>query len=446
MSIKDKKEILEETVELANKAGINSCDVIFSEGQSFNTSAQNGEVETYKLSASKTIGIRVIHNQRVGLSYSESLDTDSLKIMIDKAIENSKFSKVNQLEVISNESKESFVFEEQTKLEEPKKLVELALELEKKTLAKDKRIAAVPYNGVSQSSSSLSYLNSNGSFTFESDYSFSCYTSALIRDGVKNSMHYKGSLAKSMNKLNLDKCIEESYKHASQWLDASSLKSGKYSVIFELSQLESLFSAFMGVFSAKASMEKNNPLAEKYGKEIFSSKLSIKDCPNYEKSLFKSKVDAEGFLQEDLTLVDKGVLANFFHNSVTSKHFKTQNNFRASRGARTPLGVSGSNILISKGDCSEKDIQSGEYLHIYSMQGLHSGLNFMSGDFSFGASGYLMNNGEVIRAVNGVTVAGNFYKMLVEIESLGDEIIGNDAYSFMSPQIRFSNLTIAGNA
>ena len=78
------------------------------------------------------------------------------------------------------------------------------------------------------------------------------------------------------------------------------------------------------------------------------------------------------------------------------------------------------------------------------MQGLHSGLNFMSGDFSFGASGYLMKDGEVTQAVNGITVAGNFYDMLLEIDCIGKDVKANSSYGFFSPDIRFSQLTIAG--
>ena len=69
----------------------------------------------------------------------------------------------------------------------------------------------------------------------------------------------------------------------------------------------------------------------------------------------------------------------------------------------------------------------------------------MSGDFSFGASGYLVENGKRIQAVNGVTVAGNFYKMLNNINSLGNEILASSGRSFFAPLVRFEALTVAGN-
>jgi PmbA protein len=139
----------------------------------------------------------------------------------------------------------------------------------------------------------------------------------------------------------------------------------------------------------------------------------------YEASLFKTPFDSEGFDSEDLTLVENGTFKSFWHNSVTAKYFDENNNYRAARGARSSLGVSGTNIIIKEGTESSDSLHNGEYLKIYSMQGLHSGLNFMSGDFSFGASGYLMRGDEIVQAVNGITVAGNFYKMLKEIEGIG---------------------------
>jgi PmbA protein len=441
-----KKDLLEQTISLAKKKGINSCDVILSEGKSFNLSVQNNDIDSYKVSGSNTIGIRVIKDNKVGLSYSEELSKEAVEIMIDKAIANSEFSRVNEFEGIENESQEERIHSEKKSEEvNAEKLIELGKKLEADMKLKDKLIAAVPYNGVSESESSAYYMNSNGSFCFDEGYHLSCYTSALIKDGDKNSLHYHGALSNKFSKLDYDRCIEESYKHAKAWVDASSLSSGKYPVIFSVNQLDSLVGAFQGIFSAKSRMEKNNPMSDSLGKEIFHKDITIIDAPKYESSLFKTPFDSEGYSSQDLTLMENGVLSSFLHNSVTAKNFNEENNFRASRGARSSLGVSGTNIIIKEGKSSVADLHKGKYLKIYSMQGLHSGLNFMSGDFSFGASGYLMDGEEIIQAVNGITVAGNFYQMMKEIDGLGTELKANSSYNFFSPEIRFSNLTVAGD-
>ncbi len=184
--------------------------------------------------------------------------------------------------------------------------------------------------------------------------------------------------------------------------------------------------------------------AEKIGKEIADSRLSIYDDPMYKPGLFKTPFDSEGYIGKEIALIENGAMANMLHNSVTAKYFKTENTYRAARSARGPLGVSGTTTVI-KSSSADRDVRSGEYLEVLSMQGLHSGLNFMSGDFSFGASGYLCKDGERVRPVNGITVAGNFYKMLNGIKALGGETLATTGKDFFAPDIKFSSLTIAGN-
>ena len=441
----ESKAIVEKVIDIANSQSISGCDVILNEGKSFSTSVQNNDIDKYEVSGSKILGIRVIKDQKIGLSYTEDFSDDSLKLVVNKAIENSQFSKVNEHELISNLDK-SEVDHINTKSKEvsAQELIELNKTLESETKKLDSRVTGAPYNGVSESESRGYYMNSQGRLCIEEEYSLSCYTSALIKDGDKNSLHYQGAVAKDLSQLDYKKCIDESFHHAKEWLNAGPIKSGKYPVIFSTDQLQSLIGAFHSIYSAKARFEKTNPMADNLNKEVFSKLLTITDSPNFEKALFHSPFDSEGFKSDDLVLIENGVFKNFFHNSVTSKQFNEENNFRASRGARSSLSVSGTHTVISTGDSSQKDVETGEYLKIFSMQGLHSGLNFMSGDFSFGASGYLMKDGQVTQAVNGITVAGNFYEMMKEIDCLGDEMKTNSSSSFFSPDIRFSRLTVAG--
>ena len=439
------KEVMEKVIELSLANGAQGSDVILSEGKSFSASVQNADLDKYEVSGSKILGVRVIKDQKIGLSFTEDFTADSLEVVVSKAIENSQFSKVNENAFIANDSKESSShIDNKTEEIEVNDLIELNKELESKVKELDKRVSGSPYNGVSENESKSHFLNSNGRYCYEEDYSLSCYTSALIKDGEKNSLHYYGSVAKKLSELDYQKCIDESFHHAKEWLDASPIKSGKYPVIFSIDQMQSLFGAFHRMYSAKARMEKSNPMSEKLNQQIFSKNLSILDVPTYEKALFASPFDSEGYAREDLTLIENGVLKNFFHNSETAAFFKEENNFRAARGARSALSVGGTHTLIQKGKDSEKDLTSQKYLMVHSMQGLHSGLNFMSGDFSFGASGYLMENGEALQAVNGITVAGNFYDLLNEIDGIGDTIHSNSSTSFFAPTIRFSKLTVAG--
>ena len=168
------------------------------------------------------------------------------------------------------------------------------------------------------------------------------------------------------------------------------------------------------------------------------------DCPQYTDGFNYSTFDDEGNLRKEFSLIENGVLKTFYHNSATAKFHNVENNSCASRSPKGTLGVGGTQQIISLGESSETDLKKGKYLNIVSLQGLHSGADALSGDFSFGASGYLCENGIVGKGIKGITISGNFYQLLHEISLIGKDMKSNAYNTFFSPEIRFSNLNIAG--
>jgi PmbA protein len=108
------------------------------------------------------------------------------------------------------------------------------------------------------------------------------------------------------------------------------------------------------------------------------------------------------------------------------------------------LGVNLHQVEIARGTEALSSLHSGEYLEVTDLAGLHSGANAISGDFSFGASGYLCKNRERIQAVRGITVAGNFYEMLNKISMIGNQQSWDEGRSALMPSIRFSDVAISG--
>jgi PmbA protein len=101
-------------------------------------------------------------------------------------------------------------------------------------------------------------------------------------------------------------------------------------------------------------------------------------------------------------------------------------------------------LHIDKGSDSPATLFSGEYLLITDLSGLHSGANPISGQFSFGAAGYLCRDGERIQPVRNITVAGNFYDMLKKVSAIGDELFWNLERSAFMPHIRFADVAVSG--
>lgn len=439
------KAAMQEAISRASEFGADQSDVVVSSGESFSVSIQDADIDKYKVSGSRVLGIRTIKDSRVGLAYTEDLGFDSIELATKKALQNAEASEPRPYESITIEAGETSVESKYSK--DPsttEEKIDFAKKLESEVRKKESRVTNIPYNGFSESTSESYYMNSLNTFNFESEYYLSCYTSALIQEGSNNSMHYASSIARSLKELDASYCVSESVEHALNWLEAKSIPTKTYDVVFDLDAFSSLFGCFGGIFSGKGAMDKVNPFAEKLGERVLSEEITLWDKPRVDGAFFESHFDSEGLKQEDLCLVGEGNLLSFYHNTSTANYFKTTSNARAARGAKSALGVSGTTKYFEAGKTGTRDLLSGEYLEILSMQGLHSGANSFSGEFSFAASGYLCRDAKRVTPIKGLTVSGNFYKMMKELKIVGDKVISTKHRDFFAPLMRFENVSVGG--
>lgn len=440
------EKAMTQTLEYAKTKGATQTEVLFSGSTSLSLKAESGALSEHKVSQSHVFGVRLFRDQQVGMSYSEDNDPSSLKKMVDMAIETLQYTPEKPFEslyaqdTLINDPGREMSFEK-TDLKDK---IQCVLDLESEVKKLDPRVKNSPYNGYSEGENIRAMMNSLGGTCFERIPFASCYTSALMEDQGKQAMYYESDLHRDFSLLNPRRCVETSVKYAADFLKGAPVKSGPYRVFFSPDLLSSFFGIFSSMFSGKALVEGTHPLKDKIGKKIATELLTLTDCPRHPNALYPTLFDDEGFMTQDNPLLINGVLNSLYHNSATAKEANTANTFNASRGPRSSLSVSGSTKVISVGKMSEQELKSRPVFEIIDMQGLHSGANAQSGNFSFAASGYLWDKGEIVQVVRGVTVSGNFYEALEQIEGLGDTLLSNNSRSFVSPIICFANLAVAG--
>lgn len=442
----DKEQTLEKIIDYAKKKGASGSDVILDMSSSLSFSAQQGKLDQYNVASSQIVGIRVIKNNRAGVSFSESFNEESLNYMVDQAIANAAHAKEDKNEQISlkdSSAKECSMVAEEKEIDIKEK-VNFAISLERETIARGAEVKSSPYNGLAEIFNHRYLYNSNGSYAHHQIKSYYCYAAALLEKDGANSTHSKFFCANNFASLDKKFVIDTAYNFSKDLLTAKAIKTGRYNIVFDTEVLSSLFNIFIGMFSAKAAINDLNPMKKKLGKKIAPTILNIFDRPLYKAGLNHRTFDDEGYPTQEVHLIQNGTLENFLHNSATAKAMATQNTFSARRSPTSSLGVTHSNLFIEKGNRSEKDLFSGIIFKIFNLDGLHSGSDFISGDFSCSASGYLLEDGIKIQTVKGVTISGNFYQMLMEIEGISDTILSDDDITFFSPLIRFPPQTIAG--
>lgn len=442
------RELCFKVIDMAKKAGVQQCDVILQRGRSLSLQAQQGKIDKSKVTSTQILGIRVIQDQRLGISSSEALDDAALRLLIDQALQTSRYAGVDPYQRIEQKNAEDLLVApermNQADTASMQQKIELALELENQVLKADEHIRNVPYSGYSDGEGSQYYANHLGTFCFEKARSFSCYTSALAAGEGTQTMFSSSSIARRFDQLDLAHCVKESSATAVQLLSAKPLPTGRYDVIFSTDEWEDLLGAFLGAFSAKAAMEGVAYYRDRLGERVAVEGFSLQDCPQYADGFSYSVFDDEGVLRRDLALIEGGQLKSLLHNSATARYYKVPNTGHGSRGPRSSLGTGATQLVIKAGTASASELMSGQVLKVIGMKGLHSGTNAISGHFSLAVEGILYREGQLQQYVKDVTLSGNFYQILQHIQAIGQQLEASSGRGFFSPAIRFEGLSVAG--
>ncbi|MFA6843323.1 MAG: metallopeptidase TldD-related protein, partial [Bacilli bacterium] len=205
--------------------------------------------------------------------------------------------------------------------------------------------------------------------------------------------------------------------------------------------MASLFASAASIFSGDAAIKKLTPLLDKEGEQIMSDKITIIDAPLKEDATNYEPFDNEGVACYNKDVVKNGKFITFLHDLKSAKYFKTKSTGNSFGG-----GARGCNLYIQNGNYSKEKMTSSikKGLMLTSFDGLHAGINPVSLDFSLKTSGFLIENGKITRPVTLIVAAGNFLKMMNDVECIGNDL-KITSYGMGSPSIMFKGLSISGN-
>ena len=249
------------------------------------------------------------------------------------------------------------------------------------------------------------------------------YTSPIAMEEGKEEMRDGLAFRTGKDVLDIEGCAKEAADDAAAMLGASPAPSGAYRILLKNTAACDFFEAFSGIFSAEAAQKGLSPLTGREGETIAAPCVSICDDPLDARA--PRAFDDEGTPSVATTLIDKGVFTGFLHNLKTARKAGVASTSNADRpSAASPVGVAPSNFILAPGqdDCDALRLKLGKGLVITGVSGLHAGLNPISGDFSLLSSGFLVEDGKIVRPVDRITVAGNFLTLLKDIESVGSDV------------------------
>ncbi|SJL83992.1 TldD/PmbA family protein [Vibrio palustris] len=430
-------------LEEASRQGA-EADVVIRTSDSLGLSTYQGNVDRYEVANEREIGIRIIKDQKVATGCSESFESSDLKHMVKSLIDSLPYTKTSQHQRIVcaendiNDADDSINQVDDVSVEQK---VNMVLSVED-ALRQQRYVDNVTENEYFETNSLMVVANTLGTHCQHKERRLGCNSEVLCVNNDKQSMHHSLSLARCFDDIDTEFVIRHSTEIARELLGGAPVATGHYAVIFSVDELYNVFSAFCVAFSGKAAMQGITPLADKLGTSVAYGGFTLRDVPFQPQGMRIKAFDSEGFATQNTTMIQNGELRSLLHNSETASYFNTQTTGNAARMAA--LDVGHLHTVVDVGHHTVDDVQSGEYLELVALQGIHSGADVITGDFSFGASGFLCRDGQRIQPVRGITVAGNFYSMLKEIEAIGQVLESNMFQSFYAPKIRFARLSVGG--
>ncbi|WP_294399540.1 TldD/PmbA family protein [uncultured Clostridium sp.] len=433
----------------AQKEGFSEYEVYYVDRESLSISVYKEEVEKYNLNNSAGLSFRGKFGDRIGYSYTEILDEDAIEMLVKKAKENVLAIENNDIQFIyegDKEYKEISTYHEDLEDIPADKLINIAISMEKEAKKYCNKVESFSGCSVSYSSGKYGIINSKGLNLSNKSNLLTAYVVPIVKDLDKMYDGCGYVVAKSLNDVKPDKIAKMGVDEALSKIGGTSIASGNYKVIINNEAMVSLLSTFAGIFSGDAVQKGLSLLKDKEGEIIATDIVNLVDDPHLEDGLASVSFDDEGVATLKTYLIKNGKLNSLLHNLKTANKAgvkSTGNGFKASYAS--PISVSPTNFYIEPGINSleemTKKINKG--LIITDFAGLHSGANSITGDFSLAAKGFYIEDGIKTHPVEQITVAGNFFTLLNNIEEIGSDL-KFPMSSVGSPSIVIKELSIAG--
>lgn len=428
--------------------GFNECEIYYRNGDNISISAYDGEVEKYDISKSFGLSFRGKINNKMGYSYTEVMDESTIDILINNAKNSANIIENNDTQFIyEGDKKYSSVNTYSRELENinPKKMIDLVLELEKETKSYDKVINLKGCK-ISYSSSDYGIYNTKGLELTNKKNILTAYVASVVKDEVGKNDGLGYIVASSINEVIPKKIAKQSVNEAVSKLGGKSIASGTYKTIIYNKAMASILKTFACNFSADRVQKGLSLLKDKEGEIIASNLVTIIDDPLFDNGLSSTPFDDEGVSTYTKEIISNGKLITFLHNLKTANKAgvkSTGNGFKSSYASS--ISVSESNLYLKGGNKSLEELMEhiNEGIMITDLAGLHSGANTISGDFSLAAKGFYVKDGKKSFPIEQITLSGNYFDLLKNIVEVGDDIIFPMS-NVGSPSIIVKGLSIAG--
>ncbi|CAN7511564.1 TldD/PmbA family protein [Rhizobium sp. LjRoot254] len=433
----------EELVDLAKKAGATDADAVIVRSRSRSVSVRLGKVEGVDASESDDFSLRVFIGSRVAsVSANPGFDAQTL---VERAVAMAKASPEDPFACLADDADLSKDHPDLGMLDltevSSAELTDAALEAEAAALA----VPGVTNSAGSGASTSMGGLVLVTSRGFSGSYMatrFGRGVSVIAGEGTTMERDYEGD--SRVRYADLDAAAElgrKAAERAVKKLNPRKADTGTgLTVIYDPRVARGLVSHIASAINGAAIVRKTSFLMDMMGKQILRKGLTVTDDPKIFRGSASRPFDGEGVSGEKLLMVEDGVLQTWFLATSQARELGLKTNGRGVRGG-TSVSPSSSNMALEPGDIAPEDMIKSVKSGFYVMEMIGHGANLVTGEYSRGAAGFWIENGELTYPVSEVTIAGNMKDMFLSMTPANDI---DRTYSTASPTVMIENMTLAG--
>ena len=433
-------------VSAARKAGADAADAIYVCNASTQISVRLGALEDVERSEGEEIGLRLFVGSRSASVSSSDLSIEALSALVERAVAMAREAPEDPYAGLAPEDR--LLRGDPVDVDGDDGADPAPAALRERAMAAEDAARAV--SGVTNSegagaSASRTVIALATSAGFARGYStsgYGCSASVIAGEGSGMQRDYAYHSARHITDLEDGPAIgARAGERAVKRLNPGKLSSGAMPVVYDPRVGSGLLGHLAGAITGSAVARRTSFLLDRLGEEVFARGVTIRDDPHRPRGLRSKPFDGEGLPTSRRDIIADGVLTGWIMDSASARQLGLEPTGHATRGVGGPPGTGMSNLYLEPGSLSPDELIADIKLGVYVTELIGQGVNGVTGDYSRGASGFVIRDGQLCEAVAEITVAGNLKDMFRQLVPASDLVFRR---AVDAPTIRIEGMTVAG--
>ena len=430
---------------LAKEKGLTASQLSINKSSGLVLKIYKGQLDNYTVSEEQQILASGIYNGKYGSCTAEKMTKATFPYLVNSIIDAAKNGEKENLVGIFKGSdkyyKKNAYNRELSKISVDDKIA-LIKDIEKEIYAVDSRITDVETE-YQEDDITEEFYNSYGLKLRNRTNLFLIAASVVCKQGDEVKTDYRIYFGSDMKAFDKETFVKELTKAALNKFGGTQVESGKYPTVIKNDVFSSLLKYFVGSMSSEEVQKKSSMLEGKLNKRVASRIVTLQEKP-LQKNCFFTYFDAEGVARKNKDLISRGTLKTYLYNRETALKDRVETTANATfENGKIGIGVTQLVLKKKKKTFDEMIAPIEKGVFISDVQGLGTGMNTESGDFSCQAEGYLIENGKLTKPLSLITLSGNLFRMMKDIVDLDDkdELLTNRVNT---PDVYIKSLSIGG--